>query len=591
MPFIKRSEVLEKFKKTATNSSHFVWLISDVQFFESRNGWVFAFQKIGKVTLLALEPIAPDVVQFSNQHQEAFQLAWKEFTDTLSPQISAFVSVYSPFLELLTSNGFQGIKVGEEPWVDLKDCIPRGNAGKGVRSARNKAIHAGLKVEEWIGSDVAKDLKKQKIMLEILQDWRGVRLLELPGFMNAVNPLAYPETRRYFVVRSSEERIEGYLVATPVPGIQSYFLEDIVLRRNSLNGVGELLTLEAMVALGDDGAKEASLGVVSMTTMKPGSANHLPAQIRFLLLEIPIFFKKIYNFDGMKTFRKRFKPQRWESIHIAVKNEPTSRISATGAWLRVLIALLIAFRPRIQLSWQWFLKILISPFQNYPATSFITLVSMSLFIGINRFGEIPTWALTQFGFIGSAPLIEWIPRSVSSDLFYFDETHFIFWGLPYFFLLGVAESTYSRNFFLPFVMIFSILDDILNFLLIIQPFDYFQPSLFKKLVMIKDVGGSLGLATIAGLLLCQLKKNREIFFTILSMALVFGFVFNASQQTHKLQSLVLNLNHFLFFCFGYISGKVQFEYSRHLSRLASKKKPPIAKCVLAEQLDTLKTEQ
>src|SRR5258708_21468937 len=46
-------------------------------------------------------------------------------------------------------------------WVQLKDCIPKGNAAKGVRSARNQAIHAGITVEEWKKTDFDQDPEKR----------------------------------------------------------------------------------------------------------------------------------------------------------------------------------------------------------------------------------------------------------------------------------------------------------------------------------------------------------------------------------------------------------------------------------------------
>jgi hypothetical protein len=89
------------------------------------------------------------------------------------------------------------------------------------------------------------------------------------------------------------------------------------------------------------------------------------------------------------------------------------------------------------------------------------------------------------------------------------------------------------------------------------------------------VGGSLWLMTLVGLQLCQLRKNREIIYACITLAIVFGLAFHSEQY----RTFVLNLNHFLFLTLGFIIGKAKFEYERHQSRLMSKKKPPIARTV------------
>ena len=77
----------------------------------------------------------------------------------------------------------------------------------------------------------------------------------------------------------------------------------------------------------------------------------------------------------------------------------------------------------------------------------------------------------------------------------------------------------------------------------------------------------LGLATLSGLQLCQLRRFRELIFAVIAIAIVLAFVFTSEHLHH----LIMNLNHFLFLGIGYIIGKSHFEYQRHVSRKASKK--------------------
>ena len=57
--------------------------------------------------------------------------------------------------------------------------------------------------------------------------------------------------------------------------------------------------------------------------------------------------------------------------------------------------------------------------------------------------------------------------------------------------------------------------------------------------------------------------------------LILVFAFSAAH----LSTLVLNLNHSLFFAVGFIVGKVRFEYERIVSRRVARQKPPVGKSV------------
>ena len=419
MPFLTKQEVYDRFKMLSRNSSHFVWLLADLRYFETSLGWVFGFSVHGDVTLFALEPLIPGApTEYNDKHQNDFNEAWKELSQAIEIKIAAFVSIYGSFLKILRTHGFQTVKVGQEPWVALSDCIPTGNAGKGVRAARNQAIRGGLQVEEWNYKDIQSDDQKRNVIKKILSGWKHERIIDLSGFMNSVDPFAFMKSRRYFIAKSENGKVWAYLVATEIPGIRSYFLEDLFMEHGAPRGTGELLTLEALVSLNNSGIQYASLGVVSVTSVETESARDLPKPIEWVLLKLPKILMSFYNFDGLEIFRKRFKPQKWENIHLAVKNYTVSEVSDTRAWFKVLYSLLKAFSPKVQISGKWLISFLINPIKKYPLTFSVGASSFLLFAWINDFGVLPQWALSQYGFTGEAPFSEWIFRSIISDFLY-----------------------------------------------------------------------------------------------------------------------------------------------------------------------------
>ncbi len=565
MPQISREEAYPKFMRLGFNSSHFVWFLADLKFFETTNGYVFAYTQVGDVTLFALEPLIPE-------GNPPLAAAWGEVCAAISPTISAFVSVYKPFVQELTRLGFQNIRIGSEPWVKLTEWMPTGNSGRGVRSARNFAIKAGLHVEEWNWQDLEKSAEKRAALTQIYRDWTSPRWLSLSGFTLSTNPFSRMGDRRYFVLRSAK-RIEGYVVASPVPKTKSYYLEDVILRRNAPKGSGELMTLEVMSALNTSQAFEASLGVVPAPLPRNTPPMDIPPLFRLLLVTVPAQLRAFYNFEGMELYRKRFKPHRWAEVFFAVGNHEKGTRSDTAAWMKSAAALLRAFKPRLSIGPRFTLDLVTAPFKNYPVSSSVAVLSIGLFIGVNHGGALPDLALTRFGFSGVTPFQEWFYRSVVSDLLYSDAFHFYTCFTPFLFFLMWAEKTRSRGFFVPFFLLSTIFDDFLNYAVVILPFAHLHSKIFTTLVTEKQVGGSLVLALLVGLQITHLRKHRELVFAGASILSMLGIIF-VSGEIH---SLLLNLNHFFFLSFGFITGKLKFEWDRMGNRKHAKDKSPALK--------------
>ncbi len=585
MPYLSSDEVYKRYLKDARNSSHFVWFTANLTFYEtSQDHWIFAFTEQSDITLIALEPLIPgSPTHYSSNEEAAFDRAWSEFCKVVAPKITAFVAVYAPFKDLLMKKNFQCLNIGQEPWVELSNAIPTGNVAKGVRAARNQALHAGVTVEEWHGKSILEDPEKKKTVASLFKNWKSKHLVQLGGFLNATDPLSHACDRRYFVAKSKKNEVEGYLIATPVAGIGSYFLEDLVLSAKATRGVGELLTWEVLQQLSlSNPSGLASLGVVSVTCIDETSCQGLPPKIAFLAVRLPQFLKKIYNFNGLETFRKRFKPRFWEGVYLVLKNESQGKCSDTQAWLKTWLALGLAFRPRFALTFTWLKTKILNAFRKHPLSWGVASLSFTLFAIVNRFGDIQNQGLHSFGFSADATLSQWFYRTITSDYIYFDANHFWMWGGLLIFVLRWAENTQRLSFLIPFYFLVSFFDDFLNYYLILYPFKFLEPSLYSRLIHYKDIGGSLALVTLLGLQLCQFRKNREIAFTVLMLGLVFGFVF----KSLKFQILVLNLNHFLFLSLGFISGKLKFEWERRRNERASKQKPPQAP--ILPQLDTQK---
>ena len=562
MPQLDRNHVYEKFKKFGFNSSHFVWMLAELEYYETQNGYVFAYQTLNQITLIALEPLSPG-------EEASFSEAWAEFEKAIHPEVSAFVSIYETCVQKLQAIGFQTIKIGSEPWVKLSECNPKGNAGKGVRSARNQAVKAGLTVEEWSASEIKNDSDKQQTIRDIYQDWSGPQWVKLNGFTLATDPFAYMDDRRYFVLRS-QEKVEAYLVASPVPLTQSYYLEDIILRRDAPRGAGEFLTLEAMTHLNNSGAFEASLGVVAGSDCKNEPDHNLPAIVHFFMVSFPRVLNLVYNAEGQEIYRKRFKPHRWAGVYLAVKKHPTSKMSDTLAWFKVLKSLLFALKPEVRLHFGAVYKTLFMFIERYKLTFTVALLNFGIFALVNHGRALPSEILNRYGFASAVPWYEWIFRSITSDYLYLNLNHLILCSSALIGVLAWAERTQKFRFLVSLFVLTSIFDDVVNYVLVVLPFKRFQPSIYEFIIGNRDVGGSLILSLLVGLQLCQLRKMREIIYVLVSVGSLIAIALNSNQ----LSGLVINLNHLVFLAIGFCIGKLNFELGRRHSRAVANGKTP-----------------
>jgi len=323
-------------------------MISDFHFLESTTGWIFAVtQKLG-VSLIALEPLPPHPFFL----KEDFIVAIEELEAALPRGPIAFISIGPKFANILNERKYYNLQFGREPWIDLSDFEPRGKRGKGVRAARNQALRAGIGVENWKLSDLKRKSELKDQIEAVHRYWKRKSHFSLEGFLLKTDPWKLMDDRYCFLARNQKNEIEGVLIATPIVNSKSWYLEDMWLRRAHARGIGELLTLEAMRELREIGSEKVSLGLVPLTDLNFSSNLPELRSIRPRMFSIGLnlmsgFLKNFYNADGLTLFRKRFNVCAWSPHFISVKMRHSVPLLRSLQWFRVVIALIIAHKPKI----------------------------------------------------------------------------------------------------------------------------------------------------------------------------------------------------------------------------------------------------
>ncbi len=541
------------------SQSRFPWLLSDYEFVRTPNTkWIFAFIRIKDTLLIALEPITPNG-SFSN-----FTYAWTEFIELCPANHFIFVRVNGGFRGVLQKLGFQSIKIGHEPWLTLNDYSPSGNTSKGVRSAHNQALRRGMQVEQWEGTSVAQNPSQQKIIQGLFQEFKQRHWLHVFGFLNAQDPLAHMEMRIYFVAFSNSGIPQGYLCCTAIQHEQRYAVEDVILGSKAYSGAAELLTLTALQSLEQRKIQEVSLGLLPATFLDPKNNSNLVKPFAWLVPIIPRIVSFLYPLQGLKTFRKRFNPNHYEATYVCLKSKslPISNL----AWIKAALKLLQSFKPTLNLNVESVMNPIKLSLKKHPVSWFYLFNVTTIFGFINHFGNLPEWALNRFAFYADVPIWQWPLRSISSDLLYFDLSHFLIVVSLYFFTLRWLEKTQPLRFVVPFVFFSHLFDDFINYFLILKPFHFIEASLYEHFITYKDVGSSLCLMVIIGFQInVRARRHREFIFVIMVLGVLLASLFT----TLKFTALVLNINHLIFMLFGYITGKIQFEMMRAKNRKKS----------------------
>lgn len=561
MPTEPLSRIQEDVLANSHNSSHFVWLLGKFEFHHTQAGWLFAYLRQGSTIVVALDPIPP-----SGKNFESLEAAFSEFSAAQPAARYIWAGVRDITLQNLPELPWQALLVGREPWITLKDHGATGKSARGVKSGRNQALRAGLRVEEW--RDVGESPEKLAVLQKLYAGWKRSTFLQLEGFLQATNHAAFVKHRRYFVVRSAKKTF-GFLVASPVKARKGFYFEDLILDPQHPRGASELLVSDAIEKIRESDALEVSLGLVPLTFLSPHLERPPGPVIRIFFRGLKQWLRLFYNSEGILIYRKRFRPTYWENSYLLLLRADR-KTPGVKDWGLGTFALLSAHRPRLQFHWAAFRETFIRPVMRHPVSLFFLLANGVTFGFINRGNALPNWALEEYGFHASASIAEWVKRTICSDFLFWDQPHFYVISTLLILVLFQLEKIYPRRLLALIVLGTVVFDDMIDFLLIKKPLDYFHPKIFSKIIEYHDVGPSLICLTLVGMWVYSLKRWREPIFVLLSLGMVFGFSFTSVHLHH----FFLNINHVFFLGVGYIAAHARQEWERKRSQKMARKAGP-----------------
>ncbi|HZS05856.1 MAG TPA: DUF2156 domain-containing protein [Blastocatellia bacterium] len=284
------------------------------------------YRRVGSIVVVAAAPLAP---------RENLTEVTRRFLGFCRGQkLDCLMLPVGPqFAEVAEACGMGLLRIGESGYFRLPTWKPLGDRGKKVRSGVNQARKAGIVVERY---DPQKDksAKKREQIEALCQAWINTREVDALGWLLELNPFVLSEHKRYFLAWNAAGKLEGMLACSPIYARNGWYLEDLIRRPDSERGVSELLVVETLRQLADEGAELATLGTSPLAGVKPGKQFRNLSRLLGLIYE---HLDAFYHFKALHRFKSKFAPSFVEPEYIAIY-PPRIR-------LRMIFGVIGAFDP------------------------------------------------------------------------------------------------------------------------------------------------------------------------------------------------------------------------------------------------------
>ncbi len=268
--------------------------------FDGERGLV-AYLRIPGALVAAGEPVAaPD---------DAIAVALA-FVDAAAGE-NRRVSFFATEGILAASPRFRRVMLGEQPvwnpqwWSE--HLAQHRSLREQLRRARAKTVQVQTLTAEQLG-----DTRWRRPIEQLITRWFAARPMSRMGFLVTVDPFSWTAHRRTLVAHRAGIPV-ALLSMVPVPARNGWLLEHLLRDPDAPNGTAELLVDAAMRDLAAEGVTWATLGLAPLS----GAVSGWLRWVRGIS-------RPLFNFEGLASFKRKLRPERWEPIYLAYPRERSS---------------------------------------------------------------------------------------------------------------------------------------------------------------------------------------------------------------------------------------------------------------------------
>jgi membrane associated rhomboid family serine protease len=215
----------------------------------------------------------------------------------------------------LRARGFHVWQVGSEPVFRLAEYFAPGQDPYARHRVAQALSRRGAEVREvdLAALPEAEAAHVRAEMEAVAELWLADKDCLPLGFLARVEPFAQEADKRYFLLRVRGQ-LQGFVAAAPFcreGRVLGYYFQDMPRRPDARSGAGELLLLESMRLLAEEGVAEARLGMAPLAQLAPEAPG---AGLLGLLFRRWTWG---YNFRSVAEFKDKFAPTAWEPLYLA----------------------------------------------------------------------------------------------------------------------------------------------------------------------------------------------------------------------------------------------------------------------------------
>ena len=255
--------------------------------------------------------------------------------------------------------GGKRIRIGEQPiWIPSswpETLAAHRRLREQIRRARAKRVI----VRRVAAHELSPGEPLRKKADAIANAWLDTRPMEPMQFLVTLAPFDVRDEHRYYAAERDGELV-ALLSCIPIYAKNGLFLEDLIRGPEAPNGTTELLIDAAMREAAENGDAIVTLGLA------PLSGNTGP-----LLRVLGLLGRGLYDFRGVRAFKARLHPNRWEGVYMAHESGASSILAMLDALTAFAGGSLVRFgastlvrRPLVA---AWLLTLLLVPWTFFLA--------------------------------------------------------------------------------------------------------------------------------------------------------------------------------------------------------------------------------
>ncbi len=196
--------------------------------------------------------------------------------------------------------GFERLLLGEQPVWEPAAWPAMLASHRRLREQVRRPRAKGVIVRRVKAGDLEPGTPLRRQAESLAREWLASRRMAPMSFLVALEPFHFLGEHRYFVAERRGQMV-ALLSAVPVYARRGWLIEDVLRSRHAPNG-----TTEALIDVMMRDVADSDFVTLGLAPLSGPIAPWLRAA-RFV--SSPLF-----DFDGLRRFRQRLRPSRWESV-------------------------------------------------------------------------------------------------------------------------------------------------------------------------------------------------------------------------------------------------------------------------------------